>query len=310
MYDLPNSLGGNRGSAIAISQDGNVVGWSSLTGDQAVHGALWKNGTMTDLGTVDADGCSVGDSVNARGQIVGISAPCDFSQLRAVIWENGSIADLNTLIPADSTLYLVSPETINDRGEIAGVGLDANGNQHAFVLIPCVRGDVACQDTALDQATTRVSPTPRVGPSPKGNQSNPVRRVLQRQHGFSGLIRTPQKPGPSTMNAASGPNATLSPTTLLFRCRNIINAGCQCITQRTATLSNTGTAPLNITSISTTGAFTRTSNCGTSLGAGKSCTISVHWSLVNSAGVLDVTDNGPNSPQTASLSGYKSCTPF
>jgi len=107
----------------------------------------------------------------------------------------------------------------------------------------------------------------------------------------------------------TGPNATLSTTSLAFRCRNVIDAGCQCITQRTTTLSNLGTAPLSIKNISTTGAFTQTNNCGTQLAAKASCTISVHWSLVNSVGLVDFIDNAAGSPQTVSLSGYKQCFP-
>jgi hypothetical protein len=49
------------------------------------------------------------------------------------------MVDLNALIAPDSDLYLTSPETINDQGEIAGVGFDVSGNQHAFVLVPCDR---------------------------------------------------------------------------------------------------------------------------------------------------------------------------
>ncbi len=55
----------------------------------------------------------------------------------AFLWENGSIVDLNTLIPPGSPLYLVYADHINDQGEIAGNGMDVNGNNHAFLLIPC-----------------------------------------------------------------------------------------------------------------------------------------------------------------------------
>ena len=34
-------------------------------------------------------------------------------------------------------LELVHPDTINDKGEIVGDGLDSDGNNHAFLLIPC-----------------------------------------------------------------------------------------------------------------------------------------------------------------------------
>jgi hypothetical protein len=52
--------------------------------------------------------------------------------------------DLNRLIPHDSNLQLMDPLSINDRGEIAGIGLppgctavEDTACGHAFVLIPC-----------------------------------------------------------------------------------------------------------------------------------------------------------------------------
>jgi probable HAF family extracellular repeat protein len=132
-------LGGNNGFGDALNDAGDVVGWASLPGDQALHAFRWKDGTMTDLGTVGGDACSFGFTINSTEQVVGISVPgCDFSQARASFWEDGGpMVDLNALIPPNSTLYLTFSETINDRGEIAGNGVDSEGNQHAFLLIPC-----------------------------------------------------------------------------------------------------------------------------------------------------------------------------
>jgi probable HAF family extracellular repeat protein len=142
--ELHNTLGGNNAAGLAVNNSGTVVGWASLPGNQEDHASLWEGNTMTDLGTLDGDPCSFGFSVNATGQVVGISGfqrdvpGCDSGQtIRAFLWERGSMVDLNALIPYDSGLYLTSPETINDQGEIAGVGFDLSGNQHAFLLVPC-----------------------------------------------------------------------------------------------------------------------------------------------------------------------------
>jgi probable HAF family extracellular repeat protein len=133
------TLGGNNGFGDALNDAGDVVGWTSLRGDQALHAFLWKNGTMIDLGTVGGDACSFGFTINSAEQVVGISVPgCDFSQARASFWEGGGpMVDLNELIPPNATLHLTLSETINDRGEIVGNGVDPEGNQHAFLLIPC-----------------------------------------------------------------------------------------------------------------------------------------------------------------------------
>jgi hypothetical protein len=109
-----------------------------------------------------------------------------------------------------------------------------------------------------------------------------------------------------------GPNATLSSTSLLFVCRNVINAGCQCLTQRTLTLSNYGNQTLNIDGITITGPFSQRNNCGTSLEAGRFCTISVTWleSQGSGSGTLSVRDNASGSPQMVSLFAQKQCTPL
>jgi hypothetical protein len=110
----------------------------------------------------------------------------------------------------------------------------------------------------------------------------------------------------------SGPNATLSSTSLIFECRNVINAGCQCITQRSITLSNYGSQTLNISGMTITGPFSEGNNCGTSLQPGRFCTISVTWleQKGSGSGTLSITDNATGSPQMVFLSGEKLCTPL
>jgi hypothetical protein len=47
------------------------------------------------------------------------------------------MTDLNTLIPATSTLFLISGASINDLGEIVGQAFDENsGDVPAFLAIP------------------------------------------------------------------------------------------------------------------------------------------------------------------------------
>lgn len=110
----------------------------------------------------------------------------------------------------------------------------------------------------------------------------------------------------------SGPNATLSTTRMFFECRNVIDAGCQCITGGTATLSNFGSQTLNITGTKISGPFSEVNNCGASLESGRSCAIDVTWleKQGSGGGLLSFTDNASGSPQTISLSGEKLCTPL
>jgi hypothetical protein len=75
---------------------------------------------------------------------------------------------------------------------------------------------------------------------------------------------------------------------------------------QTVTLSNTGTAALTISSIAASGDFSASDTCGTSLGAGSNCPISVTFHPTaggSRSGTLTITDNAYDSPQHVALSG-------
>ncbi|MDX6390607.1 MAG: hypothetical protein QOJ73_1670, partial [Streptosporangiaceae bacterium] len=75
---------------------------------------------------------------------------------------------------------------------------------------------------------------------------------------------------------------------------------------QTVTVNNTGTAAANLSVISTTGDFSETTTCGTSIAAGASCTVSVRFTPTASGtrtGSLTIASNASNSPATAALTG-------
>lgn len=97
------------------------------------------------------------------------------------------------------------------------------------------------------------------------------------------------------------PTASVNPTSLTF---SNVAVGSSSAPQ-TVTLTNGGTASLSINQISTTGQFTETNNCGTSLGL-TTCQISVVFSPTSAGvqtGTLTVMDNAAGNPQTVPLSG-------
>jgi probable HAF family extracellular repeat protein len=164
MTDLGTPDGG-YGVATATNERGDVVGLGEANGG-SLHAILWrKRGRkwkMTDLGTVNGGSCGSAVSINAPGQVVGISGPDSCSI--AFLWEDGGpLVDLNTLVPPNSGLYLAEAQQINDHGEIAVEGSDANGNNHAVLLIPCDDnhpGVEGCDYSVVDVATLQQSATP------------------------------------------------------------------------------------------------------------------------------------------------------
>jgi YVTN family beta-propeller protein len=103
------------------------------------------------------------------------------------------------------------------------------------------------------------------------------------------------------------PVAALSPSTLTFSSQLVGSSATQSVT-----LTNSGSAPLTITSIGFTGTnaseFTQNSTCGSSLAGGSSCTIDVTFTPTaggsgSATASLSVTDSAASSPQTVAITG-------
>jgi uncharacterized repeat protein (TIGR01451 family) len=113
---------------------------------------------------------------------------------------------------------------------------------------------------------------------------------------------SPHTVGLSGTGVPSGPVANLSVATLTFAGQVV---GSTSLSQP-VTLSNTGNAALSITSIATSGDFTQTHTCGSSVAAGASCIINVAFAPSGAgprAGALTITDNAPGSPRNLPLAG-------
>jgi probable HAF family extracellular repeat protein len=139
-----NTLLGYGTVAFVINNQGQVAGQSDLPGDNAFHPFLWTRQTgMRDLGVLPGDlvGASLG--LNNLGDIVGASITTpgpSTGNPRAFLWHKGHMSDLNALIPADSSMYLLTAFSINDEGQIAGFGVVTSGPDagiiHGFLATP------------------------------------------------------------------------------------------------------------------------------------------------------------------------------
>jgi len=172
MEDL-GALGGTYGYASWLNDSGIVVGAATNEGDQALLAFRWKDGMMTNLGTLTGDACSVSDAINSSGEVVGGSGILESASFpactdlveHAFLSANDRMIDLNTFVPAGSDLTLNEAVFINDSGEISGFGTLPNGDQHAFLLIPCGSDDTEdCRDAGQDVVAAQRKPALIVSP--------------------------------------------------------------------------------------------------------------------------------------------------
>jgi probable HAF family extracellular repeat protein len=179
MKDL-GTLGGVFSQADGLTDAGAVVGASTLAGDQVFHAFLWRNDEMTDLGILSGDCYSGAYAINSSGQIVGDSFSCDFVTT-PFLWENGQMINLQAFVPQTSGFMLAEPSSINDRGEIVGYGFLSNGDENAFLLIPCAQDETeGCEDeTANASSAQAASSTSRQRATAEHSYSrDPVGRLL------------------------------------------------------------------------------------------------------------------------------------
>ena len=125
--------GDTVGFAFGINDAGQVVGASGLCSNTSIppapngpHAVLWDtDGSPTDLGNLGG-AVIVANAVNNRGQVVGGASAPD-GTLHAFLWtKSKGMQDLGAFPGAFAT-FAPCCKTINDRGEIVGVAIDATG---------------------------------------------------------------------------------------------------------------------------------------------------------------------------------------
>ena len=181
------TLSGSTARAADINNSGQIVGSAAITDDLSTHAFLWQDGEMQDLGVLGEvfTATSKANAVNNLGVVVGQAQLGE--EQHAVLWQGGEIVDLNTLLPTDSKWeLLLSAESINDQGWIAGTGLK-NGHKRAFVLQPLPLNNdsylpiiAAPRDTATPTPTMTPDPTkiPTVTPTPIPSKAVDLTRYM------------------------------------------------------------------------------------------------------------------------------------
>jgi probable HAF family extracellular repeat protein len=125
------SLGGTQTLAYGINDAGQVVGYSTLSGNIGTHAFLYADGTMKDLGTLGGRD-SLASAINQAGQVVGSAEPIGQGangNLHAFLYTGGSMQDLGTLGGSSS-----QAKAVNDAGQVVGFSyLPGNALADAFL---------------------------------------------------------------------------------------------------------------------------------------------------------------------------------
>ena len=153
------TLGGDRSDAVAVNQDGTVIG-NSFTADGAQHAFIWQPGTgIVDLGTLGGTG-STARAINAAGQVAGFLTTAPGEQ-HGFVWSAAEgLLDLNDVTPGKPAgLTINDVIAIADNGHIVAssrLGLVLLRRAPASAHAPVI-GAIAANDPLAVNSTIEIS---------------------------------------------------------------------------------------------------------------------------------------------------------
>jgi probable HAF family extracellular repeat protein len=133
-----------------LNHQGAVAGWADTFAPDpdptfcfnfdcfVSHSFRWKNGTLTDLGSLAAGWSSAAIWMNESGQIAGFSENgmidplIGFPEFRAVLWNEDTIMDLGTMAGGYESLA----NAINNHGQVVGFSTNTIPDPYSFFPFP------------------------------------------------------------------------------------------------------------------------------------------------------------------------------
>jgi probable HAF family extracellular repeat protein len=153
LFDLgtfggPGSFYASAPVVQSVNNGGVVVGGAETAGTdplapncsiissncQIVHAFEWRDGVRTDLGTLPGGNNSIAYWVSDSGLVFGnsddggVDAVTGLQDFEGVVWKNGQIINMGTL-----GVNFVSPNAMNDRGQVVGLALNDIPDQFSFI---------------------------------------------------------------------------------------------------------------------------------------------------------------------------------
>jgi len=125
IVDLGAPLGGPT-RAIKVNDCGQVLVMSWPPSASYTRAYVWRDGVMTDLGTLGGRSTVVWD-INNRGQVVGSSLTPSMAG-HAFTWQDGVMTDIGSPGPHGADAL-----DINDRGQVVGEFVTASAHSGAFL---------------------------------------------------------------------------------------------------------------------------------------------------------------------------------
>jgi Cep192 domain 4/Abnormal spindle-like microcephaly-assoc'd, ASPM-SPD-2-Hydin/HYDIN/CFA65/VesB-like, Ig-like domain len=339
---VPAKSVGSPGTVSTVTKTGTTAGpavslsSTSLNfGNQPVHTtSLAQTFTLTNTGGeplsimhlsimgagatdfVQTNNCGESLSAGANCTVAMTFTPSSVGTRLARFIVSGNAASGQQDLPLSGTgtapLVSLSPTSINFSSQAVGttsatqiITLVNSGNATLNISNIGVTGAVSGEFTETNTCGASVAQNTTCTISIRFTPSS-VGMVLATLNIIDNASAMPQTVNLSGSGESTAPSVSFSPTSLSFPGQTVGTSSAA----KTVTLSNTGNAALTLSSIALTGTnaadFAQSNNCGSSVAAGASCTLSVTFTPSASgtrSATLSVTDNASGSPQSVSLSG-------
>ncbi len=276
----------------AAQNASDAVQWAQLGGDGTVIGA--------NVNVVSVNGVSIGLALAGPNSVV--SVVCSSPATSPCSWTGPSATAGHSLLwTSDAGNGGNGPVTLNFNNPVIGAGVSIQAD---------APGQFTAQIQAFNQGNLLGSFT-----ETSTAKGLPVYIGVIDQSGANITsvtfnLTTCTDPGGDCVDFALDsvslntpvPVASLSSTNVTFAGQQVGTSSAS----QSVKLTNTGTGPLSITSISPSGDYSETNNCGSSVGIGANCSIGITFKPTATGtrtGSVTITDNASGSPQSISLTG-------